>query len=253
MRAMIFAAGLGTRLRPLTDDRPKALVKVGGKPLLAWTILRLKALAYRQLVINVHHFADQIEAFLAQNQHFGLEIQISDERDQLLETGGGLKKAAPLLKGEDSFLLCNSDILTDFSLKAFRQRHLQSGALATLAVSERQTSRYLLFDEQDLLCGWKNVKTGALRMARQPQGEIRALAFSGYHYLQPDILDLIEETGKFSIIELYLRLAARQKIRAFDHSGAHWEDMGRPEKLALGADLLHEMDWSRSLQDYGQD
>ncbi|MGB1243748.1 MAG: sugar phosphate nucleotidyltransferase, partial [Chitinophagales bacterium] len=167
MKAMIFAAGLGTRLRPLTNDKPKALVEVNGKPLLEIVILQLKRYGFRDIVVNVHYFAKQIIRFLEAKNNFGIHIQISDESDLLLETGGGLQKAKHFLCSDDEpFLVHNVDILSDINLKALYQSHLEGSPLATLVVRNRKTSRYLLFDETNRLCGWKNVKTGEVRMMR---------------------------------------------------------------------------------------
>ncbi|RMG16441.1 MAG: nucleotidyltransferase family protein, partial [Bacteroidetes bacterium] len=185
MKAMIFAAGLGTRLRPLTHHRPKALVEVGGKCLLEIVIRRLLAHGFEEIVVNVHHFAGQVEAFLAQHAGFGARIAISDERSLLLDTGGGLRQAAWFFD-EQPFLVHNVDVLSDIDLTAMYQAHLQSGALATLACRRRQSSRYLLFDEQNHLCGWKNVKSGEVRMSRQVKS-CHPLAFSGIHVIDPNI------------------------------------------------------------------
>ncbi|MDX1666055.1 MAG: sugar phosphate nucleotidyltransferase, partial [Saprospiraceae bacterium] len=177
MKAMIFAAGLGTRLRPFTANTPKALIRVEGMPLLEIIIRRLKFFGFNQLVINVHHFADQIEKFLSEKNNFGLEIYISDERDLLLDTGGGLKKAMPLFES-GSFLVCNTDVITNMDLAAFLDRHRRSGALATLAVRDRKSSRYLLFDEKYRLCGWRNEKTAEERLCRTGTRRYK-YAFSG--------------------------------------------------------------------------
>ena len=231
-KAMIFAAGLGSRLRPLTNDCPKAMVKVAEKPLLEWVILKLRATGYECLIVNVHHFADQIIDFLEKKENFGIDIHISDERDFLLETGGGIKYAADLLRGDEPILIHNVDIISDLDLAALRTHHLQSGNLATLAVSGRKTSRYLLFDKNQHLTAWKNVKTDELRQARIAEGTETPFAFSGIHMIESKMLDLISETGKFSIIGVYLRLAADYPIGAFTHDYLHWIDVGRPENLA---------------------
>jgi NDP-sugar pyrophosphorylase family protein len=230
MQAMILAAGLGTRLRPLTDDRPKAMVELNGRPLLEWTIRRLIKHGFDDLIINVHHFADQIIDFLAEQNNFGIRIQISDEREEILETGGGLKKACPFF-GKAPFLLCNTDVVTDLDLNAFYQAHIASGALATLATRWRSTSRYLIFNEKQTLCGWQNTKTGEVRMSRPVTGNLQLRAFSGIHVINPRIFDLITEEGKFSIIDTYLRLAKHYEIRSYPHDNDIWIDVGRPESL----------------------
>lgn len=238
MQAMIFAAGLGSRLRPLTNDRPKALVEVGGHPLLYWVIQRLKQEGYTDLVINIHHFGDLILNYLSDNQNFGCRIAISDERDQVLETGGGLKKAAPLFQQEEPILIHNVDILSDIDLGTMRRKHLQSGALATLAVKERTTSRYLLFDDSLTLSGWKNIKTGEVRMSREGSSPLQSLAFSGIHLVDPRLLDLFILEGKFSIIDTYLRLAKTEIIQGFRHDDSKWLDVGKPENLSLAESFV---------------
>lgn len=229
---MIFAAGLGTRLRPLTNDRPKALVEIGGHPLLYWAIHRLRSAGYTSLVINIHHFADRMMDYLA-SQDWGVEVLISDEREQVLETGGGLKKARELLQTDAPILIHNVDVLSEVDLGDMRQRHLESGALATLAMKDRPSSRNLLFDAQHQLCAWRHNRSGELRMAREPEGALTALAFSGIHLIEPRLLDLLSETGKFSIIDSYLRLAASERIQAYRHDEQWWLDVGKPEALPL--------------------
>ena len=171
---MIFAAGLGTRLRPLTDDRPKALVEVNGTALLETCILRLKAAGFRDIIVNVHHFADLVIGFLRSKKNFGINITISDEREMILETGGGLKKAEWFFKNEAAFLVCNVDILTNMDLKSFYEKHLASEAIATLAVRHRDTSRYLLFDEKMKLYGWENIRTGEEKSVPSPQSTVHS-------------------------------------------------------------------------------
>jgi mannose-1-phosphate guanylyltransferase len=240
MKAMILAAGLGSRLRPLTNGRPKALVTVGGRTLLEIAIERLRVFGVREIVVNAHHFAEQIEEFLRVNGNFGIRIEVSRE-EKLLDTGGGLKKVAWFfLEGAESdepFLLHNVDVLSTVDLGAMVKAHRESGALATLAVQERKTSRYLLFDEQGLLCGRRAGSDGEPEMvcaATQPQ----ALAFCGIHVIAPRLLTLLKEEGAFSIpafsiIDAYLRLAAEaEKIAAFRADAFAWRDVGKPESLA---------------------
>ena len=195
MKAMIFAAGLGTRLKPITDTMPKALVPVNGKPLLHHVLTKLIDAGYDDITVNVHHFPDQIIKYLEEND-FGVNIHISDERTQLLETGGAVKHAHPFLDGAEPFLVHNVDILSDLDLDWFRKAH-RPGDLATLLVSERKTQRYLLFDAEGLLCGWTNIATGEVR---SPYGGIdpkdyRMLAFSGIHYISPEIFEAFERYG----------------------------------------------------------
>ncbi|MEO0468062.1 MAG: nucleotidyltransferase family protein [Bacteroidota bacterium] len=241
MKAMLFSAGLGTRLRPLTNDRPKALVEVGEKSLLEWNLLRLKSFGITEVVVNVHHFADLMIDFLHRHQNFGLNLHISDERDLLLETGGGLQFAAPLLRGNEPILLCNVDILTSLNPHTFLAYHQQQQGLATLAVRQRETSRYLLWDRDMRLVGWQNVKTDEIRMSRPQTTNWQAWAFSGYHIIEPDILKLIEEEGKFSIIDVYLRLAREHNIFAWDHSADAWLDVGKPHNIPLAEAMISDV------------
>ena len=249
---MIFSAGLGTRLRPLTNDRPKALVEVSGRSLLEWNILRLKAAGYTEIVVNVHHFGQRVMDFVQGLDLEGMHFYVSDERSELLDTGGGLWHARQFFAEGEDFLLCNADILTDLDLAALRQQHLSQDGLATLSVRQRQTSRYLLFDEDKTLCGWQNVKTGETKMSRE-ETKLIPWAFSGHHYISPRIFPLIAERGVFSIIDLYLRLAKQHDIYAFSDQEANWLDVGKPERLALAADLLTKMAWSHQMQESEED
>jgi NDP-sugar pyrophosphorylase family protein len=226
-----LAAGLGTRLRPLTDNRPKALVEVGGRSLLQIALARLNSFGVREVIVNVHHFADMIVNYLKANNHFGMRIEISRE-EVLLDTGGGLKKAAYFFRrnsapAEEPFILHNVDVISTIDLHRMAQFHTQNRALATLAVQERQTSRYLLFDEQLQLCGRRSGREGQAEFVRQsPQA--KALAFSGVHVISPRLFDLLTEEGVFSIITPYLRLAALgEKILAFRSDQYQWRDLGR--------------------------
>lgn len=242
MKAMLFAAGLGTRLKPLTDNKPKALVEIGGTTLLERCIRQLGRNGISDVVINVHHFADQICAFLEANQNFGLNIQVSDERELLLDTGGGLLKAKSLLAGNEPILLVNVDILTNLDFGSVLEAHQKKPALATLVVRRRQTSRYLLFN-QGVLAGWKNEKSGELKVSRSELIEqAEAFAFSGIHIIEPQLIDLITETGKFPIIDLYLRLAKTETIRAFVDSESVWMDLGKVDELAQAEALIKKLD-----------
>ncbi len=241
MKAMIYAAGLGTRLRPLTNDKPKAMVEAAGKPLLEWAILRLISFGYTQIIINVHHFGQSIVDFITQKESFGIEIMISDERDQLLDTGGGLKNASVYFQDDRApFLLTNVDILTDMDLWDFRKIHEKSNALATLAVRNRTTSRYLLFDQKNQLCGWKNVRTNELKISKPTTENPNPLAFSGIQMVDPSIFPLISEEGVFSTIPLYLRLAQNHTIIGHNHDQDFWLDVGKPEQLAEGDFILRQ-------------
>jgi NDP-sugar pyrophosphorylase family protein len=230
MKAMILAAGLGTRLIPLTLDRPKALVEVAGKTLLQIAIEKVSNAGYNELVINIHYLGDQIIRFLEVNNNFGLTITISDERDQLLDTGGGILKAAPWLDGDESFLAYNVDILSDIDLQLFRKYHKEKGGIATLAVSHRKTARYLAFDESMQLTGWRNIKTGEEIASRNMQN-CSLLAFSGIQLIEPAIFPLITKTGSFPLIPLYVQLAANHSIIGYHDQSSLWMDLGRPDQL----------------------
>ena len=238
MKAMILAAGLGTRLRPLTDDRPKALVEINGRSLLEITLRRLRAFGVREVIVNVHHFADMVVDYLKRNDNFGMQIEISRE-DELLDTGGGLKKAAWFFP-EDSahpnepLLLHNVDVISDIDLKRMLQFHHTNQALATIAVQERETSRYLLFDEQGRLCG-RHTDGKAPELIGSPHST-HAWAFCGVHVISQRLLSMLTEDGAFSIINSYLRLAAQgEKIVAFRGDEYYWRDLGKPASIAQAA------------------
>lgn len=234
---MLFAAGLGTRLRPLTNDRPKALVELAGKSLLERAISQLKKAGIEELIVNVHHFADKIEDFFAENENFGLNIHISDERAQLLETGGGLLKARLWLEAAP-FLVMNTDVVTNLDLQALIQAHLESDAIATLAIRQRKTSRYLLFDESHQLIGWENTKTGAQRMSRAVR-DYTPYGFSGVHIIDPKLFDYMpDQLAKFSIIDTYLSAAKTELIQGFPHDEDIWYDVGKPEQLRAAAAVV---------------
>jgi MurNAc alpha-1-phosphate uridylyltransferase len=239
MKAMIFAAGLGTRLRPLTNDRPKALVEVGGRTLLEWAIRRLAAAGVDEIIVNVHYFAEKIVTFLEGKKYFGLRIAISDETGELLETGGGLLKARGFFEKEArDFFVFNADILTDFDLRRLYDAHLHSNALATLLTARRASSRQLLFDEQGLLHGWVNSSEGIARVRRPSVHDLHFRAFSGVQVLSPRIFGAMRQQGKFSIIDTYLDCAAAHDIRSFDLGGAAWLDVGKPESIPLAEAIL---------------
>ncbi len=231
MKAMILAAGRGTRLRPMTNYQPKALIKVAEVPLLEMAIRQLIRYGCKDIIINVHHFGDQIIQFLQKKDHFGINIVISDEQDELLDTGGGLKKAAHFFEDGQAFLLCNTDILCDLDLGAFYQKHCESNALATLAVQRRDTSRYLLFDHDLVLNGWANVKTGEIKLPKTTSDRLQMLAFSGLHVIDPRFFDFMPEEKSFSIIDTYLKASASEIIRAYPCDEEKWMDVGRPSSL----------------------
>lgn len=229
MKALIFAAGLGTRLKPLTDTMPKALVPIDGKPLLEHVILKLKAAGFSQLIINVHHFPDQIIEFLKSKNNFDLRIEISDERDKLLDTGGGVKKAKWFFDDGKPFLVHNVDILSNIDLQSLYQQHLETSPLATLVVSERDTFRYFLFDKEARLKGWINEKTGEVRPDHLANTELfNKLAFSGIQVLSPDVFKLMDHfPDHFSIVDFYLRNVAQQKIKAYVPHALKMIDVGK--------------------------
>lgn len=238
MKAMVLAAGLGTRLRPLTNDRPKALVEIAGQTMLEIVLRRLASFDIRDVIVNVHHFADLVLGYLQKNDNFGMRLEVSRE-DVLLDTGGGLKKAAWFFQkdfgNEEPFVLHNVDVLSSIDLRKMIADHNETGALSTLAVQQRETSRYLLFDEWNRLCGrraGKDKKDEIVRTATNPRG----LAFSGIHILSPRLLTMMSEEGTFSIIETYLRLAAQgENIHAFRADDYYWRDLGKPENVAQAA------------------
>jgi NDP-sugar pyrophosphorylase family protein len=234
MRAMVLAAGLGTRLRPLTNNRPKALVELNGRTLLEITLSRLRQFGVQEVIVNAHHFSELILGYLAANQNFGMSIEVSTE-DVLLDTGGGLKKAAHFFLhrpegGDESFILHNVDVISTIDLSRMIEVHRQQNALATLAVQDRQTTRCLLFDESGRLCGRRaqDGKTEQVRATENPQ----ALAFCGIHIISPRFLNMMSEEGVFSILPPYLRLAAAgETIVSFRADEYYWKDLGKPENL----------------------
>jgi len=230
--AMIFAAGLGTRLKPWTDYHPKALAVVNNKPLLQRNIEYLRGFGIDRLVINVHHFADQVISFLDNHNHFGCHITISHEIEEPLETGGGLKFATPYLREAENFFVLNADILTNLNLYTMTAFHRELQPLSTIAVSDRDSSRSFLFDTGDHLCGWKNNKTGEERISVSHPDTV-ARAFSGIHLIHQSFFDLLTEDGKFSMVEVYLRLCKDHSIMGYDHSGDILVDVGKPESIVL--------------------
>ncbi len=229
MKAMIFAAGKGTRLRPFTDHHPKAMMEVNGIPLIERNIHYLQSFGINDFVINLHHFGEQIVDFLKEKKHFGAQIEFSQEKDQLLETGGGLIFAKKLLEQEEDFLIMNADILTDMNITDFVNFHREQNSLVTLAVSDRKSSRKLLFDNEMILRGWMNMDTGEERLAGF-NNNYKKLAFSGIHCVDSQFFNHITRTGKFSIMEEYLDLMMTEEIYGFEHS-AKLVDVGRPKSV----------------------
>lgn len=234
--AMILAAGLGSRLKPWTDNHPKALAIINGKSLLQHNIEYLQQFSICNVIVNVHHFADEIIETIKANEGWGSNLTISDEREQVLETGGGLQKAAWFFAAEKNFVLMNVDVLTDMPLQQMISFHVQQNALATLATTNRETSRYFLFDANNTLCGWRNVKTGkeiinAQSLSKQ-EGSLTQKAFSGIHVISTKIFSLIKQQGKFSMVDVYLDLAKEHAIYSFDHSAFKFIDVGKPESIA---------------------
>ena len=230
MKAIILAAGLGTRLFPLTKDKPKALVEIQGKPLIQHQLEKLKKEGFTKVLINIHHFGDLVIDFLEKHQNFGLEIQISDERNELLDTGGALRKATDFIRGEEPVFIHNVDVLSNISISEMLNTHRSSGAIATLAVRKRKTSRYLLFDEQNQLCAWENIKTGEKKGAWS--NDLRQAAFSGIHIISPQCIDLFPDKAAFSIIDFYLDVIKSHTVAAYFHDKSFWLDVGKPETLA---------------------
>jgi len=243
MKAMILAAGLGMRLRPLTNDRPKALVEVAGHTLLEINLRRLAGFGIREVIVNVHHFADMVVDYLRKNHNFGLRVEISREDDLLLDTGGGLKKAAWFFQQDGHtqapFLVHNVDVISSIDFARMLQFHRDNHALATLAVQPRETSRRLLFDEDNRLCG-RQTGTHGPEIVRPARNTV-ALAFSGVHVISPRLLDMISEDGVFSIIATYLRLAAGgEPISAFRADVYYWRDLGKPENITQATQDVEE-------------
>ena len=237
MKAVILAAGLGTRLRSFTNDKPKALVKVGDKTMLELAIRFLQKNGINEFVINVHHFGQLVLDYLADNENFGAIIHISDEREQLLDTGGGLVVMEKWLKDEP-FIIYNVDILTKIDLQEMVKFHKKSKSIVTLAVSNRKSSRYFIFDNSQKLCGWKNINTGEVKSISPRIKESQDLAFSGIHVLNPEIFKYKPAEKAFSIIDWYLELAKNQRLSGFDHTGIFWLDLGKIPALEEAEKLL---------------
>ncbi len=243
MKAMILAAGLGTRLRPLTDTRPKALVEVAGRPMLYWVIARLARSGFTDIIINAHHFAEQIEAFAARYDDPGVSLTVSVE-EEILDTGGGVRKAAWFFDREEPFLVHNVDVLTDLDLKGLADAHSASGALVTLAVKQRKSSRHLLFDRSDRLCGWKSDVTGEnILPPRLSEDPLTPVPFMGVYTMSPIVLGWMADPRPFSIIDFFMEMTgAGREIRAYRADEARWADLGGVDRIA-SAERLFGADW----------
>lgn len=242
MNALILAAGLGTRLGDLTSDRPKALVEVCGRTMLEHQLRHLSAAGFDRFVINIHHFAPKVRAFLEEHQNFGLDIRLSDETDLLLDTGGGIRKAMRLFGSEQPVLVHNVDIFSSVDLKALYNGHIESGADSTLLVAERSTSRYLYFDTSGMLCGWSNEKTGQVRSPYSgfDKSQFTPCAFQGIHVLSKTLLPLLDAIPepRFSITDFYVDNAARLRLRSVLSDPDNWVDAGKPETLERASQII---------------
>jgi NDP-sugar pyrophosphorylase family protein len=238
MRAMILAAGLGTRLKPLTDNLPKALVRINNQTLLEILIKKLAASGFDKIIINVHHFADQVTDYLSANKNFNVDITISDETGELLDTGGGLKKASWFFNDRKPFLVYNVDIISNIDLNKLYQFHLKSNSNATLAVRNRKSSRYFLFNEEHQLCGWKNEQSGEVKHSKPDHSNLKQLAFSGIQVIDPNIFELMPHRKVFSLVDVYLRVSSKKKVIGFLHDEDEWIDVGKPENLTKAETLL---------------
>jgi NDP-sugar pyrophosphorylase family protein len=243
MKAMILAAGYGTRLKPLTDNKPKALVEIRGIPLIEIVIKRLIHFGFTDIIINLHHFAGQLSDFIKLKNNFGINIRFSDESELLLDTGGGIKNAAWFFSDGKPFLIYNVDILSDINLGDLYDYHCKSRSLVTLAVSNRETIRKLGFDSNGQLCEWVNLSSGERKISRQAEGPLQLLAYSGTHVIDPAIFNLMTETGVFSIMNVYLRLAKEHPIKAYIHEPKHWYEMGKYQQVV-------DFNWDKNLDFY---
>ncbi len=238
MRAFILAAGLGTRLKPITDDIPKALVKIKDKTLLEITINKLIRSGFDKIIINVHHFAGQIIDFI-EEKNFDAEIVISNEKDKLLDTGGGLKKASWFFDDGKPFLVHNVDIISNIDLNKFYEFHLQSDSIASLSIRKRDSSRYLLFNDKNILCGWKNIKTGE-QITIDDSTQYNEYAFNGIHIIDPKVFKLMPNDEVFSIIDFYLSIMHKEKITGYIDNKSFWLDVGKPENLKIAEENFKE-------------
>ena len=239
MKAMILAAGKGTRLMPLTEFIPKALVKIGDKPMLELVIKRLIYYGFNEIIINVHQYPDQIKEFIDRNNRFDIEIAISDESLKLLGTGGGIKQASWFFNDHKPFMVHNVDVFSNINLSKLLQDHLNHRCLATLAVKKRttKTGRYLIADDENYLCGWKNIKTHQEKIPRKPRSIYQELAFSGIQVIDPKIFSLMG-TGQFSILDTYLSLCDGYDLRVYNHRNSFWMDLGTPDSITRAEKFL---------------
>lgn len=235
MKAMIFAAGMGTRLKPYTDNLPKALVEINGKPMLFHAVNKLLKYGFDDIIVNVHHFSEKIISYI-NNFEFAKYIIISDESADLLDTGGGLVKASNLLEGKESFLIYNVDVLSNINLTELYQYHINNNSIATLAVKNRNSSRKLLFDENLILCGRKDEKNNTTQVYRNSQ-QINEYAFSGIHIINPDIFNKTELKGSFPIMKVYLDLCRKENISAYIHNNDFWMDLGTATNVEIANKL----------------
>ena len=241
MKAMILAAGVGSRLQPLTNGKPKALIPVGGVPMIEHIILKIKAAGFNCIVINIHHLSEQVIDFLSSKHNFGVTVELSDERSYLLETGGGIKQARRLLDGKEPFLVHNVDMFTDVDLTAMYRAHVDSNALATLLVNQRNSSRQLLFNREGWLSGWRNRETGEVKshFPHFDPSKYLEYAFGGVHVISPEIFRLMEDwTGRFSIINFYLSICPKYPIRFYTEDNIQLIDAGKPEELEAAEQWL---------------
>jgi N-acetyl-alpha-D-muramate 1-phosphate uridylyltransferase len=237
MKAMILAAGLGTRLQPFTLHHPKALAMVNGKSLLQRNVEFLQQHGVLDVIVNVHHFPEQMVEAIQKNNGWGSNVVISDESDEVLETGGGLLKAKWFLETDENFILLNVDMLTDMNLSEMIEQHNSSNALATLAISDRKSSRAFLFDEDLQLCGWQNTVTDEQKVRKFHQ-HLTAYAFSGLHIIQSEIFSKITQEGKFGMVEVYLDLCEQNTMLGYNHSGAKLLDVGKPESVVMAESMF---------------
>jgi len=242
VKAIIFAAGIGSRLGKITEVRPKALVEIGGKALLEIAIRKLIKHGFDEIIVNVHHFADKIEEFLSRNRNFDIRIELSDEREQLLETGGGLMKASWFFDDHKPFLTYNVDVLTNLDILSLLQYHQETGTLVSLVCKERNTKRYFLSDKNNRLVGWENTETGERIDSLPVSGRVNRVGYSGISVVDPELFDLVTEKGAFSLTSLYLRLAAENPILIYRHDADLWMDIGKPEHLKAARDYFQTRD-----------
>ncbi|MFO7524356.1 MAG: sugar phosphate nucleotidyltransferase [Ignavibacteriaceae bacterium] len=238
MNALILAAGLGTRLKPLTDEKPKALIEIGGMTLLEISIKKLLKHGFENIVVNVHHFGELIISYLKEKNNFGANIYVSDERKLLLDTGGAIKEIEKHINFDFPILVYNVDVITDLDLMQIYIYHSKSDNLATLAVRKRDSGRYLLLNSDNILCGWINKITREKKIVRESINKLNEFAFSGIHVVNPAIFNLMPVERKFSIIELYLKLAPNFLIKGYDHSDTEWIDVGKLKNIEAAERLL---------------